>query len=388
MTTLIEDSPRPFQAGWIAEAHAAGTTSGAVITPWVSPLRHRGGSGNKPGIVNRIEDFSKAGVPYWFDATTHALQMPGVGDMRYYADYNLWGGPVGDLTQDAYRREHVGRVFKQQREVGAPYLAPAPLLPSGLNNVSTLALETAKVALELQSTARLTVAGVGTFWSDGRDLDAHIGALAALAPSGWFISFVQPDNGLPPKLTANEVFGICRTVRALSEYAPVHVSHGDFAALPALAAGATTIGTGWDKRQRVVAYTDYAARQESGGMASWYERPTVLGLLGTLEKADGALLEQQDPALATRLGGVPTVPGPKSSFLHHAAQLNAAVQRIRGSGPSYEQMYEQLDAMYSAASTNWATTRAATQMRDRSGTWVTPFQQGLRMYAQSEGWIV
>lgn len=101
MTTFIEDSPRPFQAGWIAEAQRAGTASGAVITPWASPLGHRGGSGNKPGIANRVDEFRAAGVSYWFDATTHALQMPGVGDFRYYADYNLWGGPVGDLTQDA-----------------------------------------------------------------------------------------------------------------------------------------------------------------------------------------------------------------------------------------------------------------------------------------------
>lgn len=100
------------------------------------------------------------------------------------------------------------------------------------------------------------------------------------------------------------------------------------------------------------------------------------------------MLAQQDPTLATRLGGLPTVPGPKESFLHHVAQLDAAVRRIQGGGSLYKQRYDELDAMYSAASTNWAAVRATTGMRDRSGTWVTPYQQGLRMYAQSEGWIV
>ena len=388
MSTFIEDSPRPFQVGWMSEAHQAGTTQGAVLTPWASPLAHRGGSGNKPGISPRTDELKAAGIPIWFDATTHALQMPGVGDFRYYADYNLWGGPVGDLTQNAYRREHARRVFKHQNDLDAPFLAPAPLLPSGLNNVSTLALETAKVALELQPTARLTIAGVGTFWSDGNDLDAHIGALAALEPSGWFIAFVQPDNGLPPKLSADEVFGICRTVRALSEYAPVHISHGDFAALPAVASGATSVGTGWDKRQRTVAYTDYAPRVETPGPASWYARPTVLGLLGTLEKSDGALLGAQDAALATRLGGLPSVPGPKPAFLHHVAQLNTAVQRIQAHGDDYRSRYTELDSMYSSAARNWAAVRAATGMRDRSGEWVSPYQQGLTMYAESEGWVV
>lgn len=388
MTTFIEDSPRSFQAKWIVNAHTAGGATGAVLTPWASPYNHRGGPGLKPGIGNRVQELHDAGVQVWFDATTHALQMPGVGDFRYYAEFKLWGGPIGDLTLDAYRREHVRRVFKHQSELGTPLVAPAPLLPSGLNNVSTLALETARVALELQPSSWLTIAGVGTFWSDGHDLDAHVGALAALAPNGWFISFVQPDNELPPKLTADEVYGICRTVRALSEYAPVHVSHGDFAALPAVAAGATTVGTGWDKRQRVVAFTDYVARAEPSGQASWYERPTLSGLLGTLDrKSDGALLERQDADLAARLGGLPSVPGPKGVFSHHIAQLDIAIRRIQGTALSYRQRYDALDRMYIEAATNWAALREATGLHDRTNTWITPYHQGLRMYAQSEGWI-
>lgn len=388
MSTFIEDSPRSFQAGWIAKAHAAGLATGAVITPWASPYLHRGGPGLKPGIANRVQELKDAGATVWFDAMTHALQMPGVGDFRYYVEYNLWGGPVGDLTQDAYRREHVRRVFKHQTELAAPMLAPAPLLPSGLNNMSTLALDTSRVAVEMQPNAWLTIAGVGTFWSDGHDLDAHVGALAALDPSGWFVSFVQPDRELPPKLTAEQVYGICRTVRALSEYSPVHVSHGDFAALPAVAAGATTTGTGWDKRQRVVAYTDYAARAEPTGQASWYERPSFIGLLGTLDKkSDGELLARQDEPLATRLGGGRAVPNVEGAFLHHVSQLDAAVRRIQAVG-SYRQRYDELDRMYTEASHNWAAVRAAIGLSDRSNIWITPYQEGLRMYGRSEGWIV
>lgn len=36
MTTFIEDSPRPFQSGWMAEAHRAGTALGAVVIPRAS----------------------------------------------------------------------------------------------------------------------------------------------------------------------------------------------------------------------------------------------------------------------------------------------------------------------------------------------------------------
>lgn len=388
MTTLIEDSPRSFQTKWITAAHSSKDTVGAVITPWATPFLHRGGPGLKPGVKNRVKELSEANVPVWFDATTHALQMPGVGDYRYYSEYKLWGGPVGDLTRSDYRSDHVRRVFQHQTELEVPFLAPAPLLPSGLNNISSLALETSRVALETQPNSWLTIAGVGTFWSDGADLDAHIGSLASLNPRGFFISFVQPDNQLPPRQTADEIYGICRTVRALSEYAPVHVSHGDFAAFPAVAAGAATIGTGWDKRQRVVAYTDYAERAEIGGQASWYERPTLLGLLGTLErKADGALLAQQDSALALSLGGLSDIPGPKAAFQHHIAQLNNASKRILQNGATYRERFFTLDQMYTEATENWARVRSSTGLRDLASSWIEPYHVGLRMYARSEGWI-
>lgn len=386
MTTLLEDSPRPYQVGWISEVVSSGDSSAAVITPWASPHDHRGGSGNKPGLGHRTRELQDANIPFWFDPMTHALQMTGVGDFRYYSGFNLWGGPLGDLTTDANRREHVRRVFRLQDEIGATHLAPAPLLTAPLSNLSTLALETARVAIETDPNVWLTIAGTSTFWGDGSDLDAHIGALAALQPAGWFISFVQPENKLPPRLSADEVFGVVRSVRALSEYQPVHMSHGDFAGLPGIAAGAQSVGTGWDKRQRVVAFSDYAARLPAGGMASWYERPTLLGLLGTLENRDGALLGRQAPALASRLGGLPIAPGPKESFMHHVAQLNAASLRVMAVS-DYESRYRVLDEMYTEAATNWAAVRAATGIRDGAATWVAPFQRGLRMYAQSEGWI-
>lgn len=388
MTTFIEDSPRANLAGWITEAVAGGSAGAAVITPWASPSVHVGGGGTKPGIGPRTDDLRSNGVPFWFDPMSHALQMPGVGDFRYYTQYNLWGGPIGDLTNDSYRQEHVRRVFRVQEQIRAPYLAPAPLLPTGLNNLSTLALDTSRVALEMQATTRLTIAGVGSFWSDGSGLDAHVGSLAALQPSGWFIAFVHPGSNVPPRLTAAEVFGVARTVRALSEYAPVHVSHGDFASLPAIAAGATSVGTGWDNRQRSVAASDYIQRavpvpgQRSGG---WLERPTYVGLLGSLSKSEGALLRRQDATLASTLGGLSTPPTAHDLYLHHVSQLEAAIRNVEAA-PDYEGRFRALDVMYSNASANWAAVKAVTGITNRANQWIAPLQEGLRLYALSEGW--
>lgn len=390
MTTFIEDSPRANLAGWIIDAVDAGTASAAVITPWASPYVHIGGPGLKPGVGPRTQEFRDHNVAYWFDPMTHALQMPGVGDWRYYTPYGLWGGPVGDLTSDSNRREHVRRVFRVQDEIQAPHLAPAPLLPTGLSNLSTLALETARAAIDADPSTRLTIAGLGSFWSDGTSLDAHVGSLAALQPSGWFISYVHPASNVPPRLTDAEVFGVARTVRALSTYAPVHISHGDFAALPAVAAGAISVGTGWDNRQRSLAATDYVARPvpvpgapQGGG---WLERPTFGALLGSLSKAEAQTLRRQDAGLYARLGGIAASPPPrKDLYLHHVAELNNVVQRVQAAGND-EARFRALDSMYTAAAANWAAVAAAITIPNRTTQWVTNLQAGLRLWAASEGW--
>lgn len=55
----------------------------------------------KPGIRERAQELASDGVAIWFDATTHALQMGGVGDFRYHDKFDLWGGPRGDLSTHA-----------------------------------------------------------------------------------------------------------------------------------------------------------------------------------------------------------------------------------------------------------------------------------------------
>jgi hypothetical protein len=384
MTTMIEDSPRPFQAGWMTEAVNAGYSAGAVLNPWATPYLHRGGSGNKPGVVKRAEELRDANVGYWFDPMTHALQMPGVGDFRYYAEFDLWGGPRGDVTDAAYRDEHVNRVFRIQKELKAPLLAPTLLLHTGLSNVSALALDLARASHNTAPEAAFAIAGSGSFWSSGTDLDAHVGSLLSLQPQGWFLTFTHPGGDLPPAFTAAEIAGVCRTVRALSEYAPVYISHGDIAALPAVAAGAFAVGSGWDKRQRISRYGDYEVRVASG-QASWYVRPTFRGLMATLTVNEGALLQAQDSKLATALGGLPA-PGAKEAFLHHVRELAHMVNTV-ASAADYEAKFRRLDAMYTTASTAWANYARVTGSRNNSDRWIVPLQAGLREYGRSEGWI-
>lgn len=385
MTVLIEDSPRPYQVRWIAEVVAAGSCGGAIITPWATPWNRSTGSGQKPSARDRVPDLQSNGVDVWFDATTHALQMSGVGDFRYYDQYDLWGGARGDLTTPATRDEHVQKVFDLQDQLGVQRLGPTVLLHTGLSTTSTIALELARAAVALDPDCWLSLAGTPSFWASQSALDAHVGALAGLEPAGWFVTVVRPLPGVPASVEVEEVHGLARTCRALSEDAPIHVSHGDLAALPAVAAGATTVGSGWDQRQRVCSYADYAPRTTGGGGGAWYERPTLSGLVGSLSKNEADILRARDSASAARLGGLPAAPGPKEAFLHHVDALNSLVARV-ASGVNYEDRYRTLVDLYDAATSEWPGIVRTTNCDLGSSDWIANLHAGLMRYGATEGW--
>lgn len=383
MSVLIEDSPRNL-AAWISETVAAGSAQGTVVTPWASPWQSHPGPGRKPAAASRVAEHLGNGVEVWFDPMTHALQMSGVGDFRFYDEYDLWAGARGDLSDPALREEHVGKVFALQDQLGVPHLAPTVLLHTPLSNDSVLALELAREAVRRDLDCRLAIAGTPTFWAEGPTLDAHIGALDALAPGGWFLTVVRPATGLPVQATAEEVFGLCRTTRALSMDVPVHISHGDLAALPAVAAGATTVGTGWDQRQRVCSYGDFGPREPDQPGGAWYQRPTLQGLLGLLMGREASILTARDAALVARLGGVPA-PGPREIFDHHAAALTALVAGLQAE-PDFEQRYLALKALYDAAAADWPTVQTITGCTAGATEWLASLAGGLALYAKTEGW--
>jgi hypothetical protein len=255
-----------------------------------------------------------AGARVFFDPETHALQMPAVGDFRYYDEWDLWPSERGALNDVADFREHVRRVFAVQDYLEVPHLAPTMLLHSAHSATSQRALELAEAAMEQDAACWLSIAGDSTFWSGGSALDAHIGALAQLEAGGWWLTVVRSLPVLPVDALPVEVYGLCRTARALSEDASVHISHGDLAGLPAIAAGATTLGTGWGARQRACAYASYAARDPDAEGGQWFSQATVEGLLSLLVRSEAQVLADRDADLARTLlpGVVP--PGAKEAL--------------------------------------------------------------------------
>lgn len=378
MSVLIEDSPRNLIL-WITDAINRGLARGAVLTPWASPAE---GKAHRRSASDHAEEIIAAGGELWFDPTTHALQMAGVGDFRYYDEYDLWTGPRGDLTTPGNRAEHLRKVFELQAELGAHPLAPTILLHHGESERSQHALDLATEAIEQNPDCWLSIAGTSPFWESEAALDSHIGALAQLEPKGWFLTVARPLSSLPVDAHPEEVHGLCRTVRALSEYAQVHISHGDIAGLPGVAAGAFSIGTGWDQRQRVCAFSSYAARSEGGG--GWYQRPTFPGLLGSLKRPEAELLERLDAIRAGRLGPVPP-PGPQEAFRHHLDVLRGLMRTIAAGG-SYEGRYRALAASYASAAGEWPDVCRLTSCDLNEDDWITDLRAGLEAYTRAEGW--
>jgi len=384
MSVLIEDSPRNLP-GWITESVTNGFARGAVITPWATPFVQHGGAGRKPCAANRIAELQANGVDVVFDPMTHVLQMSGVGDLRYYQEYDLWAGPQGDLTDQALIEGHVDKVFRLQDSFDVVHCAPTVLLHSGLEMASTVALETAREAIRRDRKAVLTIAGTQPFWMSGLALDAHIGAMASLTPSAWILTVVRTETELPVTVDAEEVHGLCRTSRALSEDAPVYISHGDLAGLPAVAAGASMVGTGWDQRQRVCAYGHYGPRDPDGGGGGWYQRPTLRGLLGLITRDEGIVLTTRNPQLVARLGGLPA-PGPREAFDHHIETLSAVVGAIDAES-NWEDKYRLLAGLYDAARAEWQLVRQEINPSHGSRHWIDGLAAGLSLYARTEGFI-
>jgi hypothetical protein len=382
MTVLVEDTPRNNLAAWTCEAVADGIVTGAALSPFSSPWV---GNTYKPSVHRIVAQLHDAGAEVWLDPATHALQMPGVGDFRYYDGWDLWGGARGDLTTRASRRDHVLRVLGVQSDLALPRLAPTVLLHAATGGAVDTAFSLAEEAVGAEPSSWVTMAGSPTFWAEEDALDAFVGALVQLGAQGFFVIVVRPTADLPTAANADEVAGLCRTARSLEQFGAVHVSHGDLAALPAVAAGAQSVGTGWDTRQRVCNYTSYVARDPSTGGGGWFKRPTFDGLFGFLARADAERLFAQDAALGVRLHPGSLHPdAPKEAFLHHAACLRNVTETLRGL--DFEPAFRHLSQAYATSVADWPIAAQAASVTSMGGVWVAPLLSGLTRYAELEGW--
>ncbi|WP_164672071.1 hypothetical protein [Brevibacterium casei] len=384
MPVLINDTARNNLPSWTVSALGLGHAIGGMLSPFTSPPE---GNGYKVSATETSERIINGGGEFWFDSMTYALTMPRVGDFRYYRLWDLWEDDTqrGKLETRSDMKSHIDKVYQLQTLLHCKHLAPSILLSNADSKVSELALMLSDEAVSISPDAWLTIAGDNQFWSSGAELDSHIGALDQLEPEGWMLVVTRGDNSMPPAATADEIYGLMRTCYALSRDRPVRVAFGDLAALPAVAAGAEAIGSGWDLRQRICAYQDFeerAGEQDGGG---WYQRPTLRGIMGGLSNGEYNVLSSEAPALAIRLSPGNIGPKPKQAFLHHVKTLSNLINEMN-SMPVPERT-KTLRTWYDNAISEWPTVRSITGTKIDERRWIQPFLDGVDRFAKAEGWL-
>ena len=329
MSVLIQDGRRGGHLSWATEAIGMGIANGVVISPFHTPRvtipYHRAGS-------TVTHDVVQVGGEAIFDASTHARFLPGTNDLAHYDTWQLWGAAGVGLDTDDRRLEHLERVFGRQRELSVAALAPTLTLDSPLGAAAEQALRTAQLARGLSDGCWQSVAGRRPFWRDGPDLDAYVGQLAALRAPCWMITMVndQVSDNAPDLADTDAFAGLLRTVHSLSQRSRVIVCHSDFAGLPAIAAGAATVGTGWDRGMR---YFDPQSFQlTSKGIQIPASYVTQGGLASVLRRDAADAITRLGEPRATVLRGGPMPADDAAERVHHLRQVHNLTARVSAHG--------------------------------------------------------
>ncbi len=383
---LIHDGRRNGHRKWSVEAITTGHADGVVLTPFATP---RVAVPRHPSAADLSNDVREVGGEVIFDPMTHARCLPGTNKTDFYDAWELWGPTGLRLDSTAFQLAHVERVFERQSQISAPHLAPTLQLQSPQSPDSYLALDIARVARGLDKDSWQSLVGTRAFWSSGPQLDAYVGTLSSLRAPVWMITVAnEVVSGQVPDLTDTAAFaGLCRTVHSLSLRSRVILAFSDFAGLPAIAAGADTLGSGWDRGQRTFDPLSYRENSDEGPRipASYV---TQGGLNAVLRRDTADAIIRWDAAQATRLRGGAMPPSDKAERMHHLQQLRSAVMGVAAENATRQDRIDALRRRYSAAAQDFDALIRNLQriVRDsEKESWVINPCTILEEYAASEG---
>jgi hypothetical protein len=324
-----------------------------------------------------------------FDATTHAVFLPGTNKFDHYDTWGLWGAAGVGLDTDPRRVEHVERVFTRQVELDVPTLAPTLTLENPVGVAADQALRTAQLARGMDDECWQSLAGTRAFWKAGIDLDAYVGQLAALRSPCWVVTVVnhQVNDNVPDLEDVDAFVGLLRSVHSLSERSRVIVCHADYSGLPAVAAGAGSIGTGWDRSMR---YFDPAHFQTGDpGIRIPASYVTQGGLASVLRRDTGDAIARLPGLPADEFRGGPMPIDDAEERIHHLGQVRAAVVSIHSHGANRTDRVSDLRRFYELAHDRFGALlarlpRQTLNNNDRRR-WVEQPYSVLASYAQEEG---
>lgn len=346
MSVLIQDGRRGGHLRWALQAIAGGIAEGVIVSPFHTPRiavpRHQAG-----GTV--AAEVRAAGGEVIFDPSTHVRLLPTSNDLVHYDTWGLWG-PVGmGLDQDARRLEHLERVFDRQADLQTPALAPTVALDTPFGVDADNALRTAQLARGLDPAAWQSLAGRRSFWRAGPDLDAYVGQLAALRAPVWVLTVINDlvvDN--QPNLDDTSAFsGLLRTVHSLSERSRVILCYADYAGVPAVAAGADTLGSGWDRGMRFFDPTSF--QLTSTGIRIPASYVTQGRLAAVLRRDAGDAITRLGEPAATAIRGGPMPVDDAAERTHHLRQLHDLTATVNAHGRARRDRVATLRRLYEQA---------------------------------------
>lgn len=378
MSVAIHDSGATGKLGWAETAVRSCGVSRVFLSPFETPPKS---APRRPSAAECIQRLSGLGAQVLFDPTTHALTAR-TNHTEHYNRWKLWGRR--DPTSDVECREHVRRCLEHQQTLNVVPMVPTLSLQYPNSPQASRVLAMAELGLKTAPDAILSLAGVPGFWAAGPSLDDLVGEFAQLRPREVVLTVVHEVPTYPPSLGPNAVEGLCRTTQSFSLRSRVSIAHGDFAALPAAAAGAVCVGTGWHLGQRRFS-PDGVVKVD--GIRRSPERVTHREILSVLKKPEAAKLQQNNSVLAAQLRpGVMPPDGP-SQWQEHLRAIGTLVKRIHGAGADQKSRVAALKSVYQNAYAHYPNVRAgAGALEHDQTTWIDPFSNGLNQYATAEGY--
>lgn len=326
MPVFIHDGRRPGHMGWISAALSSGVADGAIISPFHTP---RVASPRNPSGLSVAQAVRSAGGELIFDATTHGALLPNANDLIHYDTWNLWGQTGRGLDTDVRRLDHLERVFARQDQLGSISLAPTLTLDSPDGVRADHAMLTAQAASGLRATCAQSLAGRRSFWRAGAALDAYIGRLASLRAPTWVITVVHDTvaDSMPDLADIDAFVGLARTVHSLSLRSRVILAQSDYAGLPFVAAGANTIGAGWDRGMRFFDPASFQAATDSAiRIAASYVTHGNLAMV--LRRTVADVIDSVGSTIGEALRDGPMPPTTQAQRHHHLSCLRGTVECI------------------------------------------------------------
>ncbi|MGW1708257.1 hypothetical protein ACWCP8_22725 [Streptomyces sp. NPDC002206] len=263
------------------------------------------------------------------DPMTHARLLAGTNKLEDYETWGLWGSSGIGLNTTTRRIEHVERVFGRQSELGLPRLSPTLAVGAANSAEADQAVETARVARGIDRDCYQSFVGTLDLFASGAALDAYVGRLAGLRASTWVVTLIPTaSTNLVGDLAASTaaLAGWLRTIHSLSARSRVIVQNCDFIGLLAAAAGADTVGSGWDRSMKVFDSGSYQLSSGSPRIPASYVTQKML--LAVLRRSLADDIQRLDPQRAEVLRGGRMPLNEAHQRVHHLRAIRDLVSDI------------------------------------------------------------